>query len=200
MAVKEAKREKPKKPKILRGGLDPRSIEELRRAQAAPPDLFTYTYIRPVHPSTDIPCACAKCDLNKKWPGYYVGSVGLSWECFLEGYRLRPTLADTQPSRRVDYRGVRNDVKSATRHLRGREGFWASREDMRVRSKRRMWKAGESDMRDCEGGCDGLAEKGRRYCLQCETELRPKLISHGLTAEQIETWLNLGPWPGEEVS
>jgi hypothetical protein len=93
-------------------------------------------------------CRCEACAEARRfaWPRPHVGSVGISFDCFVEG-------ADIEPG---DDRLSRGSITTKREALRGRLTIKRHRP-----SQTRILK---KPCANCEGG---LCEHGERYCLKC---------------------------------
>jgi transposase len=97
----------------------------------------------------DTPCRCEQCH-GATWPGYYVGSSGWSWECWLE--ENPPEDEPTPP--RTERQALAHGLS------------------IRVR-RRRNWKADNIGvMRGRCPLCEGLMAAGAEYCRACEWQVR----------------------------
>lgn len=131
-----------------------------------------------------------RCACRKRWPPNYVGSCGLSYECFLtQWYAWLEKLA-----RQEEMEGARKRVRRLKR-IRHMIQVLPADTDLNemglthCSAGRRRTASGHHRRRLCEFCDQGRPNRGRRYCLKCEPLAIGDLQEAGWTLEQIEGWL-----------
>lgn len=128
----------------------------------------------------NIKCFCTACQSRRQWPSRYVGSAGVSWECFLE-HRV----VDEEES--YPRMTEATAAESGLHHGPARR-LWRNRTG---RAKRNGHDAVKYvPIRACENCIPGMAQKNSRYCAPCEASVRQTLLEDGWSQVRIDKWVS----------
>ena len=108
-------------------------------------------------------CFCIACSEARRygWPRPHVGSVGISFDCFVEGTDIEPN----DPAYARD-RAVHNGEAMGA-------GMTIKRRRQRPPAECQVLVAG------CEGCEDGMKPRGERYCMKCRAIMKQRMADDG---------------------